>query len=132
MALDFDNLETYELLVGVCSQHEVDPSVPLESEKFFRALLSKYDGAEDTESVTSWLDDQISRSFISLGERPRWIQNYEWQFVDGAPAIFVGQIDVATQDSEIASQIFHDDTSIYVLSRRRNRQLLSSSSLELL
>ena len=114
MTLDFDDLETYELLLGVCSRYQVDPSVPLESEKFFRELLSKYNGAKDKESVTAWLNEQISNSFIALGERPRWIQSCEWQFIDGIPAIFAGQIDVSAQDSKKASQIFHDDISFYV------------------
>lgn len=114
MALDFDNLETYKLLLSVCSQYQVDPSVPLESEKFFRELLVKYNGAKDNESVTIWLNEQISNSFIALGARPRWIQNCEWQFIDGAPAIFAGQIDVSTRDNQMASQVFHDDTSFYV------------------
>jgi hypothetical protein len=114
MTLDFDDLETYKLLLSVCSQYQVDPSVPLESEKFFRELLAKYNGAKDKDSVATWLNEQISNLFIALGERPRWIQSCEWQFIDGVPAIFAGQIDVSTQDSQMASKVFHDDTSFYV------------------
>jgi hypothetical protein len=114
MSLDFDDSKTYELLLKVCSQHQVDPSASLESEQFFRNLLAQYNGLIETESITHWLNEQVVHWFLALGERPKWIQSCEWQFVDGVPAVFAGQIDVATQNSEVASQIFHDDTSFYV------------------
>ena len=114
MNLDFDDSEPYKLLLTVCSQYQVDPSVPLESEKFFRNLLAQYNGSSDVESITTWLNEQVSHWFIALGERPNWIQSSEWQFIDGVPAIFAGQIDVSAQNSEVASKVFHDDTSFYV------------------
>ena len=108
------NSETYKLLLSVCSQYQVDPSSSLESESFFRNLLSQYNGSSDTESITGWLSEQIAQWFIAIGERPKWIQSSEWQFIDGVPAIFAGQIDISTQNNEVASKLFHDDTSYYV------------------
>jgi len=112
--LDFDDSQTYELLLKICAQYQVDPSASLESEKFFRNLLAQYNGSSDVESLSEWLNEQIHHWFIALGERPKWIQSSEWQFIDGIPAIFAGQIDVSTEENERASKIFHDDTSFYV------------------
>ncbi len=115
----FDNPETYnseayKLLLAICSQYQVDPSASLESEKFFQKLLSRYNGSLDLESMTGWLNEQIAQWFVAVGERPKWIQGCDWQFIDGVPAIFAGQIDVSIKNSEVASSIFHDDTSFYV------------------
>jgi hypothetical protein len=112
--LDFDDSQTYELLLTICAQYQVDPSASLESEKFFRNLLAQYNGSSDVESLSKWLSEQINHWFIALGERPKWIQSSEWKFVDGIPAIFAGQIDVSTEGNEMVPKIFHDDTSFYV------------------
>jgi hypothetical protein len=112
--LDFDDSQTYELLLKICTQYQVDPSASLDSEEFFRNLLAQYKGSSDVESLSEWLREQINHWFIALGERPKWIQSSEWQFIDSIPAIFAGQIDVSTEGNEMASKIFHDDTSFYV------------------
>ena len=112
--LDLDDSETYDLLLKICAKYQVDPSVSLESENFFRNLLAQYKGSSDGESLSEWLSEQIDHWFVALGERPKWIQSREWQFIDGIPAIFAGQIDVSIQGNERASKVFHDDTSFYV------------------
>ncbi len=118
--MNFDDPETYRLLIGVCRGYGVDPSVPIESEFFFRNLLREYAGSGDQEDFSAWLEKQVAAQFIALGERPRWIQSSEWPIVDGEPSIFVGQLDVSLQDNEAASKVFHDDTSFYIfLAKKR-------------
>ncbi len=112
--LDFDDSEIYELLLTICAQYQVDPSASIESENFFRNLLAQYKSSSDIESLSKWLSEQIDHWFVALGKRPKWVQSSEWQFLDGIPAVFVGQIDVSTEDNERASKVFHDDTSFYV------------------
>ncbi len=114
MRLNFDDIETYELLIAVCSRHNIEPSMSVESEAFFRNLLTEYAGSVDKESISAWLDQEIAKQFIALNGRPRWIQSPEWPIVDGTPAIFVGQVDVSLKGSEAASKVFHDDTSFYI------------------
>jgi hypothetical protein len=114
MSLNYENMETFETLIKVCRNYQVDPSSSLESESFFRTLLSNYEGAADTASVTSWLDANIARYFVALGKRPNWLQSAEWPFMGGAPMIFAGQIDWLVADIKLKSNVFHDDTSFYL------------------
>ena len=109
---DYDDLETYFVLVEVCSRYQVHPSIPTESETFFRELLSQYDGPP--ESLRSWLETQVSSSFISIDDRPHWIQEADWPFAGGKPMVFVGQIDIPVKSGSTASRYFHDDTSFYL------------------
>jgi len=110
--VDYNDPEIYDLLVKVCSHYKVDPSVPLESEVFFRELLSHYD--DPSEPLQSWLEKQIRDSFIVIKDRPHWIQGANWPFANGKPMVFVGQIDIRVSIDSMASRFFHDDTSFYI------------------
>jgi hypothetical protein len=111
--LDFDDLNTYLVLVSVAQKHGVDPSSSLEAEAFFRELLQQYPGSvDDDEEIVRWLDEQIQRHFLSFGSRPAWIQAPEWPFTNGMPMVFAGQIDISVKD--LPFPFFHDDTSLYV------------------
>jgi hypothetical protein len=114
--LDYDDPDIYELLFEVCPKYGTDPGVPLESELFFRKLLSTYDGTANDEVIRSWLHEQLGKYFICLGQRPRWIQAYEWQFDDnGLPMAFAGQIDLTkSMGEQVVPGFYHDDTSLYV------------------
>lgn len=112
--LNFDDEDTYNLILSVCRPFGVDPSVPIESEAFFRKLLTHYSGNSDDASISGWLRQEIEKHFIALGARPRWIQSPEWPFANGEPMIFVGQIDLSVQEGKPAAGFFHDDTSLYV------------------
>jgi hypothetical protein len=112
--LDFDNIETYRLLLAVSSNYAVDPSASVELENFFRNLLIQYGGTTEPETIAAWLHDQISQKFAVIDKRPEWIQNNDWPIVNGQPAVFVGQIEVESQKSDAASKLFHDDTSFYI------------------
>ncbi|MGB5051543.1 MAG: hypothetical protein WBO46_21530 [Caldilineaceae bacterium] len=117
--LDFEDYDTYMLLVEAGQKYAVFPSASLESEDFFRNLLAHYEGSLDPTSVVSWLEQEISHSFIALGEYPRWIQNPEWPLVGGKPMIFAGQIDLSVQAGGATAELFHDDTSLYVFIGRK-------------
>ena len=112
--LNFDNDEIYFLLVDVCQEYGVDPSSSLEVEDFFRQLLTKYMGTLDLKELTLWLHEKISQHFLAIDVRPKWIQGAQWPIVDGTPMVFVAQINLSVQSQEIASEFFHDDTSLYV------------------
>lgn len=106
--LNFDHDNTYFLLVNVCHEFGVSPSIPIESEDYFRELLKSYDGYMDEASVLSWLREKVSQRFVSIRERPKWIQEPEWPIAEGKPLMFVDQIDIDGSD------VFHDSTSFYV------------------
>jgi hypothetical protein len=114
MKTNFDDPETYELLIDVCARYQIDPSSSIEAEDFFSGILSAYQGDSNKEALVAWLEKQLSKEFISLNETPHWIQGYEWQFANGKPMIFVGQLDLRIPRGSIASQYFHDDTSFYI------------------
>jgi hypothetical protein len=111
--LDFEDDETYSMLLELCKDYSVDPSASVETEDFFRKLLAQCPENSTSESIVAWLEEQISQHFIAIDKRPRWIQNYEWPFANGEPMIFVGQIDLSAGSGGI-SQLFHDDSSLYV------------------
>jgi len=112
--LGHDDLQMYELLLDICNRYGVDPSASFETEAFFQSLLKAYNSELEETQLETWLDEQIPRHFAALNDRPRWIQDAEWPLVNGKPMVFVGQVDISIQDSELASQMFHDDTSFYV------------------
>lgn len=114
MKPDFDDPDTYELLLKVCSDYQVDPSMSIESENFFRNLLSQFHDTENDTVLEDQLRNQIAGAFIAVEDRPRWIQGAEWPFMSGQPMIFVGQTDISIQANPGASKYFHDDTSFYL------------------
>ena len=111
--LNFDDISTYSLILNICSRYQVDPSSSIKMEDYFRSLLKQFQGNPEKAQIESWLEEQLSHSFISVDNPPRWIQNAEWPIVNGEPMQFVGQIDVIANEGS-AAQMFHDDTSFYI------------------
>jgi hypothetical protein len=102
------------VVLSVCSHHQADVYKEGNEGIFFSRLLESYKGATDLSELEKWLDKEIPKYFLSLGERPRWIQGADWPFSkDGYPMIFVGQIDISITQNPVASNFFHDDTSFY-------------------
>jgi hypothetical protein len=114
MGLDLDDLKIYSLLITVCEPYAVEPSMSVESEQFFRQMLALYEGDTEKEAMATWLDEQIAKSFRAIAESPSWIQGSAWQFFDGKPMLFVGQVDISLKSTPTAKEHFHDDTSFYV------------------
>ncbi len=113
MKVEYGNLEVYELLLQVCSKYDADPGSSIASEEYYKNLLQEYDGDYNMEQLRVWLNERISKLYIALEKRPRWIQNEAWPFHGGKPMIFVGQIDISVGHNEAAKH-FHDDTTFYV------------------
>lgn len=109
--LNFDHDDTYFVLVDICNEFGVSPSVPIESEEYFRKKLQGYKGKADKESVSVWLREQLQQEFLAVQERPRWIQGPEWPIEKGEPLVFVGQIEVDVPNN---AGIFHDATTFYI------------------
>ncbi len=110
-------LQVFELVSDVSGRYGVSPSMSTDAEQFFSSLLAEYTG--DLENLTSWLEERLSEHFVAVGARPSWLQGPEWPFANGRPMIFVGQIDLTIQNGGIASELYHDDTSLYVFIGRK-------------
>src|SRR3954453_20298791 len=104
--MDYDNV--FETLMKLGNRHGVRPDVPLESEDFFRDLVSSYAGLNA--NFSSWLDREISTQFRYILKPPEWLQGPEWPVFQGRPMLFVGQIDLPLGSNDQ----FHHDASYYV------------------
>lgn len=96
-----------EILLELGDEFAFDPSSSVESEKYFIELLSKYQNNDD--NLTDLLREEIKKEFKVIEERPKWIQNPDWQFNNGKPMEFVGQLKVKQGKSEL-----HDDAIFYI------------------
>lgn len=108
--LTLDDPTTLSLILSAVEPYGVYPLSSNDAETFFIALLLRYDGSSEHDSVVDWLNNQLTSLFVSVGDQPRWIQSPDWQFAHGKPMIFAGQIDISKE----ASPSYHDDTSLYV------------------
>lgn len=118
--LSFDNEHTFELLLDACSEFQVDPTSSLVAESFFRNLLQSYSGSQNDEAVVTWLNEKLAQNFVSIGDRPHWIQNPQWPFVNGVPMIFVGQLEIKNPPRSV----FHDDTTFYVFVNKGSQPIV--------
>src|SRR6266542_3518051 len=92
--LTLADTNTMMVVVRVAHPYGVDPLGSSEAEVFFNELLSRYEEPTDQASLSEWLNHQLAELFTAVGDRPRWIQNPEWQFADGKPMVFAGQINI--------------------------------------
>ncbi len=99
--------DVYEELLGMVSEVGAQVSVPLESEEFFSGMVTEFTGSR--EQFLDFVRENLRRWFRTVHTSPQWIQEAEWQFSDGKPMVFVGQIDVPREKG-----LFHDDASFYV------------------
>ena len=115
MEIDFNNPNIFDMLLNIGKQYGFDPQVPIESETYFRKLLTEYPGNEDMSTLESWLHKRVQSDFVALEERPLWIQGPNWPFDNNLqPMIFIGQIDVKVEQESKAAHYLHDDTTYYV------------------
>ena len=88
----------------------IDPTASLECEQYFSGLLSDYRG--DREGLRAYCREAIRRDFRVMKEKPAWLQGDEWQFHNGRPMAFVGQLDaVLRRDGSpcgISFYVFYD------------------------
>jgi hypothetical protein len=95
--VDYDDV--FEVLLEVCPTHGCLPDVPIESEAFFRELVSRYSGP--AEAFRNWLEEQLTLFFRFMVKPPNWIQDPEWPLFQGRPMIFIGQIDLPLGSTSI-------------------------------
>lgn len=84
--------EVYVELMKTLSDIGVRPDLPIECEHYFTKMVDEFPGNQSEfinhvrENMRSW--------FRSLSDEPTWLQEPEWQFHNGKPMVFVGQINV--------------------------------------
>lgn len=103
MSLD----EVYEQLIPIVSDAGAQVDVPIESERFFSDMAERHTGT--AEEFLSYVKENVGGWFKAIGEGPDWLQEAEWQFSDGRPMIFVGQLDIPAN-----AGYFHDDARVFV------------------
>ena len=78
-------------LCELCDRYNIDPESSIESENYFINLINGINYAT-IEELISVLEIKIKRDFLIMNNTPEWIQDPNWQFNNGKPMVFVGQI----------------------------------------
>lgn len=97
-----------ELLALTSEEVAARPDVPTESWQFFTDIVENFDGSQ--EELLTFIKAHLREWFRCMDKEPEWIQEPEWQFSDGKPMVFVGQIDFPAHPNGF----FHDDASFFV------------------
>ncbi len=100
----------------IVSEVYARPDVPIESEGFFEDIANSFQGSK--EECLSYIRNHVKNWFRCSNKPPTWIQEAEWQFSNGKPMIFVGQVDVSA-----SSGLFHDDASFYTFYSPENDEI---------
>jgi len=72
---------------------------------YFESITKQYQSTNKKE-IKDILRKKIETDFISLKNKPKWIQAPNWPIENGIPLIFIGENDM--------SDINHDTTKVYV------------------
>lgn len=100
--------DVFEELLGIVSNAGAQVDVPIESEQFFETLIEGFQGSEA--EFLSYARENVGRWFNSVpAGGPNWMQEAEWQFHNGKPMTFVGEVSIPK-----AAGLFHDDASVFV------------------
>ena len=95
-----------DLLAAVCEYGEV-PDSSVESEQFFAQKLAPFEGR--LEEAIEYVVRNAPNWFWSVGASPQWVQEECWEYNNGEPMVFMGQVEVP-----LALGFFHDDARIFV------------------
>jgi hypothetical protein len=108
-ALDdlLDDDSTMTAIFAIVTPLGAVPGRPLEGREFLDRAVRDFDG--DAQGFVAYLATQAPLWFRSLSQPPEWIQEAEWQFHEGKPMTFVGQVEVPA-----AVGVFHDDARFFV------------------
>lgn len=63
----------------------------IDSERYFLNAINTID-CNDVRDLMLQLEPKIRKDFVCLNEQPEWIQDSDWQFNEGKPMIFIGQL----------------------------------------
>lgn len=83
-----------------------------ECQRFLEHELSRFAGSES--EFANYAREHAREWFPSCNSPPEWIHNAEWQFEDGRPMCFVGQVSIPQ-----SAGIFHDEASIFVFANAK-------------
>lgn len=95
--------DVLKMLFELGKKLNLDPISNLETERYFFQILSKYSG--DRTGLREYLKVNIEHDFRTLKEAPRWLQASDWQFNEGKPMVFVGQLDSILHRDGMVSNI---------------------------
>lgn len=100
--------DIYEELLVLVSGYGAQVDTPIESEHFFETLIKEFHGTQS--EFLLFVQDNLPHWFRSVPENgPNWIQDAEWQFHDGKPMLFLGEIKVPK-----SAGVFHDDAAVFI------------------
>ena len=94
----FSNDDLY-ILISLGKKYGFDPLSSIECEEYLLELLQKYD--ERLGDKYSYIENAISKSFISYEHKPNWVQTADWQFDMAKPMLFVGQKEITMVNGQI-------------------------------
>lgn len=119
-------LESKEALEKYLSKNNIQFTQSNELDKLYSAISNSMpkwlnvsldyfiDKIDNNKSNPKELKEQIKkiieRDFISLKNKPKWLQAPNWPIENGKPLIFIGEQDM--------SEISHDTTKVYVFFNR--------------
>lgn len=98
--------DVYTELLYIVSSVGARIEVPEECEVFLARIVEQFNGGR--QELLDYVKKNVESWFCCLDYRPRWIQEAEWQFHDGKPMMFLGQLDIAK------NILFHDDASVFL------------------
>lgn len=101
-------LDKMKILLQLGKEFSFDPLSSNESEIYFIKLLEKYKNKNDND-LKNLLRIVVAKDFEVVNKKPEWIQNPEWQFNNGSPMTFVGQLEI-----KYDRLMLHDDAIFYV------------------
>ena len=78
-------------LCELCDKYSIDPESSIECENYFINLINGINYATIEELIIV-LEKIIKRDFLLMNKSPEWIQGSDWQFNNGKPMAFVGQL----------------------------------------
>ncbi len=97
--------DVYEDVLSAVSNVGADLSH--ECEEFLAGIRTNFSG--DDYQFVDFVRANTANWFRCVSSYPEWIQNAEWQFHNGKPMLFVGQIALPA-----SAGIFHDEAAIFV------------------
>ena len=85
----------------------VGADVTSDCERFLTEMVKNYTG--DKGDIARYIREHVVTWFKAVDAYPEWIQNADWQFHQGRPMVFIGQIPIPK-----SSELFHDDAIVFV------------------
>lgn len=101
-------LDKMKILLQLGKEFSFDPLSCSESEKYFVKLLEKYQEKNNID-LKDLLRTVIEKDFEVVDKKPEWIQDPEWQFNNGRPMTFIGQLEIKQDKLKL-----HDDAIFYL------------------